>query len=301
MRPPNQNAEDVTETETPVFDILRPQTLTSPVVFASPHSGRRYPAEFLEMSKLDRQTIRRSEDAFIDELFSPAAEFGAPLLRAHFPRAYVDASREPFELDPAMFSAPLPDWVNAHSPRVSAGLGSVAKIVAGGAEIYNGPLDFDEVQARIKAHYVPYHQALETLINDAVEVFGCCLVIDCHSMPSLAVPNFGRPHPDVVLGDCHGSSCNGDISRMIETSLRDIGLSVIRNKPYAGGHTTRHYSRPTAGVQTIQIEINRALYMDETDICRHAGFAQLAERLRLFIAHVASLDAVVLRPPLAAE
>jgi N-formylglutamate amidohydrolase len=287
----------------PGFDIARPERLTSPVIFASPHSGRRYPVGFLQASRLDRRAIRRSEDAFVDELFTAATEFGAPLLRAHFPRAYVDVNREPYELDPDMFHAALPGWVNTTSPRVGAGLGTVAKIVAGGAEIYRGTLDFDEAVRRIETYYKPYHAALQGLIDDAVDAFGRCLVIDCHSMPSMALPsaNTSFGNPDIVLGDCHGSSCVREITHITEQALRDLGLSVQRNKPYAGGFTTRHYARHHAGVQTLQIEINRALYMDEVNIRRLPEFERLAERMRVLIARLSALAPDVLAPPLAAE
>lgn len=287
----------------PGFDIARPERLTSPVIFASPHSGRRYPVGFLQASRLDRRAIRRSEDAFVDELFTAATEFGAPLLRAHFPRAYVDVNREPYELDPDMFHAALPGWVNTTSPRVGAGLGTVAKIVAGGAEIYRGTLDFDEAVRRIETYYKPYHAALQALIDDAVDAFGRCLVIDCHSMPSMALPsaNTSFGNPDIVLGDCHGSSCVREITHITEQTLRDLGLSVQRNKPYAGGFTTRHYARHHAGVQTLQIEINRALYMDEVNIRRLPEFERLAERVRVLIARLSALAPDVLAPPLAAE
>jgi len=294
---------DIDNDLTPGFDIVRPDVLSSPVVFASPHSGRRYPLAFLQASRLDRNAIRRSEDAFVDELFAAATDFGAPLLRAHFPRAYVDVNREPYELDPDMFHSALPGWVNTTSPRVGAGLGTVAKIVAGGAEIYNCTLDFDDAVRRIETHYKPYHAALQGLIDAALEKFGRCLIIDCHSMPSMALPSanttFGNP--DIVLGDCHGSSCVREITHIAEQTLRDLGLSVQRNKPYAGGFTTRHYARHHAGVQTLQIEINRALYMDEVNIRRLPEFDRLAERMRLLIARLSDLAPDVLAPPLAAE
>ncbi|MGJ3258476.1 MAG: N-formylglutamate amidohydrolase [Rhodospirillales bacterium] len=296
---PNLSEDDLI----PGFDILGPETLTSPVVFASPHSGRRYPAGFLEASKLDDRAIRRSEDAFVDDLFAAAVDYGAPLLRAHFPRAYVDVNREPYELDPDMFHSALPGWVNTTSPRVNAGLGTVAKIVAGGAEIYADTLDFDEAVRRIETHYKPYHAALQGLIDDALSAFGRCLVIDCHSMPSMALPsaNTSFGNPDIVLGDCHGSSCVREITHIAERTLRDLGLSVQRNKPYAGGYTTRHYAQHHMGVQTLQIEINRALYMDEVNIRRLPEFGRLAERMRVLIAGLSDLAPDVLAPPLAAE
>lgn len=284
------------------FSIERPEKLTSPVVFASPHSGRQYPYSFLNASRLDEKQIRRSEDAFIEELFAAAPQFGAPLLHAHFPRAYVDANREAYELDPDMFRDPLPEWVNTTSSRVVAGLGTVARIVAGGAEIYNQRLDADDAMKRIEACHRPYHEALKNLIDDAMSAFGCCLVIDCHSMPSLAVSGInGHTQADIVLGDCHGSSCSPEISSIGERTLRDLGLSVRRNKPYAGGYTTRHYAARETGIQTLQIEINRALYMNEIAIERHQGFERLSARLEVLIARLTGIDHSLLLPNLAAE
>ena len=287
----------------PAFDIARPEVLTSPVVFASPHSGCRYPERFLKMSRLDNRAIRRSEDAFVDALFAEAPNFGAPLLRAHFPRAYVDANRESYELDQDMFAEPLPEWVNTKSSRVLAGLGTVAKVVAGGAEIYRNQLKFEEVHRRIKTFHRPYHEALDGLIQNALNKFGACLLIDCHSMPSSAMPHpSGAPSlPDIILGDCHGISCSQDIVQTTETTLRDLGLSVDRNKPYAGGFTTRHYANKYDNVQTLQIEINRALYMDEVLIRRHSGFDRTAERMRILISRLMDINEKILPFRSAAE
>lgn len=298
----DKNKNDAENTASQVYSIERPEKLTSPVVFASPHSGRRYSNAFLQSSRLDRKQIRRSEDAFIEELFSAAPQFGAPLLHAHFPRAYVDANRESHELDPDMFREPLPEWVNTSSSRVIAGLGTVARIVAGGAEIYNQRLNMNEVMERIETCHQPYHAALRRLIDEATAAFGCCLVVDCHSMPSLAASGInGHTQTDIILGDCHGSSCNPDISAIAERTLRDLGLSVRRNKPYAGGFTTRHYTAREAGVQTIQIEINRALYMNEMAIEPHQGFERLSARLEVLIARLSSIDHSLLLPSMAAE
>ncbi len=298
----DNNKTHAKQAESMAFSIERPEKLTSPVVFASPHSGRLYPYSFLNASRLDEKQIRRSEDAFIEELFAAAPQFGAPLMHAHFPRAYVDANREAYELDPDMFREELPEWANTTSSRVTAGLGTVARIVAGGAEIYNQRLDVKEAMGRIEQCHRPYHRALSALIDEAMATFGCCLVIDCHSMPSLAASGInGHTQTDIILGDCHGSSCNPDISAIAERTLRDLGLSVRRNKPYAGGYTTRHYASREAGIQTLQIEINRALYMDEMAIERHQGFDRLSARLEVLIARLASIDHSLLLPSMAAE
>ena len=298
----DNNKADAEKADSIPFSIERPEKLTSPVIFASPHSGRVYPHSFLNASRLDEKQVRRSEDAFIEELFAAAPQFGAPLLHAHFPRAYVDANREAHELDPEMFREPLPEWVNTTSSRVGAGLGTVARIVAGGAEIYNQRLDVNEVMSRIEACHRPYHQALRALIDETMATFGCCLLVDCHSMPSLAASGINdHTQADIILGDCHGSSCSPDISAIAERTLRDLGLSVRRNKPYAGGFTTRHYASRESGIQTLQIEINRALYMNEMAIERHQGFERLSARLEVLIARLANIDHSLLLPSMAAE
>jgi len=231
-------------------------------------------------------SLRRSEDAFIDQVFAAAVDHGAPLLRALFPRAYVDPNREPFELDPAMFDGPLPDYVNTASPRVLAGLGTVARVVTSGEEIYRRQLAFAEVRERIDRHYFPYHDALRTLIDDTVERFGACLLIDCHSMPSIGGPmdsDTGHKRVDMVLGDCHGQSCAPTVSKAARQALDAAGFAVNMNIPYAGGFTTRHYGRPADRIHALQIEINRALYMDEATVTPTAGLPVLAERIATVI------------------
>jgi N-formylglutamate amidohydrolase len=281
-------------------DVLAPERQTVPLVFASPHSGRRYPAEFVENSLLDALSIRRSEDSFVDELFAAAPDHGAPLLRAHFPRAFIDPNREPFELDPAMFEDELPDFANTQSSRVAAGLGTVARMVANGHDIYRGKLRFADIADRINAYYRPYHRTLRRLIDDTKANFGYCMVIDCHSMPSVGGPmdpDAGHGRADFILGDAFGSTGDKILTETVENTLRAIGHSVTRNKPFSGGYTTRHYGRPTEGVHAVQIEINRGLYMDETTITRGPGMALLQDHLSQVIGALAELG----RLDLAAE
>jgi N-formylglutamate amidohydrolase len=264
------------------------------LIFSSPHSGAHYPAAFLAASRLDPLTLRRSEDAFIDELFESAATHGAPLLKALFPRAYVDPNREPWELDPAMFDGPLPGFVNARSPRAASGLGTIARVVANGADIYRGKLDFEETRKRIEAFYVPYHAALETLVASACRELGGSLLIDCHSMPSVGGPmdrDPGRRRLDFVLGDCFGAACAPGVIDAAERCLADLGYAVGRNDPYAGGFITRHYGAPATGRHALQIEINRGLYMDEIDIAKAPGFAKLAADLEILVAALARVAA----------
>lgn len=281
-------------------EVLTPKRQTAPLVFASPHSGRRYPAKFVESSLLDETAIRRSEDSFVDELFGSAPTHGAPLLRAHFPRAFIDVNREPFELDPEMFEDELPDYVNIQSSRVAAGLGTVARMVANGNDIYPRKLRFTDIADRINEFYRPYHRILRRLIDETRDEFGYCMLIDCHSMPSVGGPmdpDAGRGRADFILGDCFGTASDKILTETVENSLRAFGYSVTRNKPFSGGFTTRNYGRPNEGVHAIQIEINRGLYMNESTIARGPGMPLLENH----ISHVISALADLGRLDLAAE
>jgi N-formylglutamate amidohydrolase len=277
----------------PPFEIVPATGASTPLVFSSPHSGAHYSADFLAASRLEPSVLRRSEDAFVDELFASAAANGAALIKALFPRAYVDPNREPWELDPAMFDGPLPAFVNRQSPRVAGGLGTVARVVANGAEIYKGKLDFAEARRRIEALYMPYHAALEAMLAQTQASFGACLLVDCHSMPSVGGPmdrDPGRRRLDFVLGDFFGAACAPAVIAAAETCLRDLGYAVGRNNPYAGGFITRHYGTPAAGRHALQIEINRGLYMDEIAIAKAPGFAKLAADLGVLVAMLADLS-----------
>ncbi len=278
--------------------VLAPAEQIQPLVFASPHSGRDYPPAFVAASRLDPLSLRRSEDAFIDQVFVSAPSHGAPLLRAHFPRVYVDPNREPFELDPDMFDGTLPDFVNAASPRVAAGLGTVARVVTSGEEVYAGKLVFAEVRDRIQTHYFPYHEALKNLVKSTRDRFGGCLLIDCHSMPSVGGPMDSDPglrRVDMVLGDRFATSCAPSITDFVERTLVGMGYSVRRNLPYAGGYTTAHYGRPREGVHALQIELNRALYMDETAVTPTRGLDRLAGRMGELIKALSKIETRTLR------
>jgi N-formylglutamate amidohydrolase len=282
-----------------VLDIQAPADQRVPVVFASPHSGQYYPDEFLAQSALDPQTLRRSEDSFVDDLFGTAPSCGAPLLRARFPRAYLDTNREAYELDPSMFDGPLPAFVNTESPRVGAGLGTLARVVATGAEIYRHKLSFAEAERRIDGIYRPYHATLIRLIEETEKRFGCCLLIDCHSMPSIGGPtdaDVGASRVDVVLGDCYGTSCAPFITDAADKVLSDFGYRVVRNTPYAGGYTTRYYAAPSEGRHTLQIEVNRRLYMNEMTHQKLPGYNRLRQHLAILIAAMTSLPASDLHP-----
>ncbi len=277
----SQAAPVLIQTTAPVV-VSRPARQLVPVIFASPHSGRAYPADFLAAARLDPLRLRRSEDSFVDDLFAAAPDHGAPLVSATFPRAYCDANREPWELDPAMFADQLPPWVNTTSARVGAGLGTIARIVASGETIYRGKLAFAEAERRVREFWQPFHETLEALIAGTRAIFGACLLVDCHSMPTHGA---GRPggKADFVLGDAHSTACNPLVTQFIERTLVDLGYVVRRNDPYAGGYITRHYGRPREQVHVVQLEIARELYMDEARIERLARFAAVQHDMTALI------------------
>jgi N-formylglutamate amidohydrolase len=272
------------------FEVLEPAHISMPLVFNSPHSGRRYPDSFLAASRLNKQTIRRSEDTYVDELFLPAAERGAPLLRANFPRAWLDVNREPYELDPRMFSGELPPFANTRSPRAASGLGTIPRIVSESEEIYAAPLPVGEVLARIEAVYRPYHQTLRDLMTRTQAQFGYAILVDCHSMPSAVRSTQVRRRPDFVVGDRHGMSCAATLVDAAMNCLGSAGFVVARNKPYAGGFITEHYGRPRQGLHAIQIEINRGLYMDEQTLEKSHRFRLIQEILAALAGILAAVD-----------
>jgi N-formylglutamate amidohydrolase len=279
----------------PAFETVRPRRLTAPLVFNSAHSGRDYPERFLKMTRLDHLSIRQSEDAWIDELFGRAPHLGAPLLRAHFPRAYLDVNREPWELDPAMFAEPLFERCNTTSPRVAAGLGTLARVVAENKPIYAERLTLADARMRIEGIYQPYHATLQKLLTDALGAFGVAVLVDCHSMPRLARTN-DRPAPDIVLGDRYGTTCSGALIDLADTIFSAAGLRVARNRPYAGGFATRTYGRPQYGVHALQIEVSRHLYMNEVTLEKNEGFEALRLLVERLIVGLIGMDTGLLAP-----
>jgi N-formylglutamate deformylase len=280
----------------PPFEVLEPAEYSGPVVFNSPHSGRLYPRAFLASSRLDLTTLRRSEDSFVDELASGVVARGYPLMRAHFPRCYVDVNREPYELDPRMFDGRLPSFANTRSMRVAGGLGTVARVVGDAQEIYDQRISVDDALQRIESLYKPYHRTLRKVFTQLQRDFGAAILIDCHSMPSASSTRDERPRADIVLGDRYGTSCVPIVSEVIEETLRGYGYQVSRNKPYAGGFITEHYGNPAVGLHAIQLEINRALYMDERHYQPIASFRRVASDLEELADRIAAVPLEELRP-----
>ena len=286
--------------QTTAYTLDMPVARTTGVVFASPHSGRDYPWDFLRRSLLDERAIRSSEDAFVDTLFAAAPAHGAPLLCARAPRAFVDLNRGADELDPGVV-----DGVRhvVHNPRISSGLGVIPRVVANGRAIYRGKISLAEARSRLAEYWSPYHDTLQSLLSEARRDFGTAVLIDCHSMPHEAIDSIssGGRTPEVVLGDRFGAAAAGEIVDRIEAAFLGAGLRVARNAPFAGAYITQHSGRPSRGQHAVQVEIDRALYMDEAKIRPNGNFDALHEVLTRVVAEVADLGRPAPAMPLAAE
>lgn len=271
------------------YHLIHPESRTTSVVFASPHSGRDYPWSFLRTTVLDAQTIRSSEDAFVDRLFDSAPDQGAVFLKAGAPRAYVDLNRAPDELDPALIAeAPKP----GSNPRVATGLGVIPRVVANGRSIYHGKLTMDEARYRIDTYWRPYHSTLNRVMRENVDRFGEAVLVDCHSMPREAVMQLTRTRagrPDIVIGDRFGTAADAEIVDRIESIFASFGFNVARNSPFAGAYMVQQYGRPQKGRHAVQIEIDRSLYMDEARIEPNSDFGTVREAMRLIISEIAEI------------
>lgn len=271
------------------FELKLPERRTTCVVFSSPHSGRKYPASFLRASILDQRTIRTSEDAFVDVLLEDVTGFGAPLISAVAPRAFVDLNRAADELDPALVEGVRPI---AHNPRVASGLGVIPRVVAGGKAIYSGKLSRAEAEGRIEEWWRPYHDRLHALMEDTRDAFGEAILIDMHSMPHEAIDAMtvsGVRRPDVVIGDRFGAAAAPEIVGRIEAAFESAGLKVMRNSPFAGAYITQAYGRPGRRQHVVQVEIDRSLYMNERDIRPNGNFQGFRRLLSGVLSQIADI------------
>jgi N-formylglutamate amidohydrolase len=286
----------------PAFEVLRAAPAGAPaptaLVFASPHSGGVYPADMVAAVRLPIETLRASEDAFVDRIIGAAPSLGASVVRARFARAYVDLNREPWELDPAMFDGDLPDYAHGRSARVAAGLGTIPRIAGEGRPIYGRKLSFGEAKARVELAHRPYHDALDRQLAAARASHGAAILIDWHSMPAAAARGQRSRSGgacDIVLGDRFGAACSPKLTALVERELEGLGYNVTRNAPYAGGYTTEHYGRPAKRTHALQIEINRALYMDETTREPTEGLSRLTRDAETLTRALAAMDLGALR------
>lgn len=283
----------------PPYHLTEPEQRLSSVVFASPHSASAYPPDLMARTVLDEVAIRSSEDAFVHELVDAASEFGAPMLVAGVPRAYVDLNRSPDELDPALIEGAI---ARGQNPRVASGLGVIPRVVANGRAIYAGKLTMGEAHRRIDTYWRPYHAAVHGLMETAHLGFGQAILVDCHSMPHEAMDGAARCQgfrPEIVLGDRFGAAADEGIVSQIENAFRAAGLKVARNAPFAGAYMAQAYGRPSRNQHAVQIEIDRSLYMDERRVRRNADFEAFRKLMRGVVADIAAIGYE--RMPLAAE
>ena len=262
------------------YDLRLPLKVTNPVVFSSPHSGRNYPKDFVRNSILSKTQLRSSEDAFVEELFGGVIAFGSPLLAASAPRAYVDVNRGGDELDPSIIEGAKAVYNN---PRISSGLGVIPRVVSDRRQIQSGKMSMEEAMKRLETCYAPYHKILTELLAHAKMKFGMAILLDCHSMPNDALQNAMAPggaRPDIILGNRFGASTRQDVFDVVETALKEVGFAVGRNTPFAGGYITQKYGVPAKNQHTVQIEINRSLYMNEKRIRKNRDFENVQTAIR---------------------
>jgi len=268
----------------PGHELTQPARWQHPLIFCSPHSGRSYPRKLLSQSPLPLETLRRSEDAYVDQIIPSFAAEMVPVLEAKFPRLFVDVNRSPRELDPTLFAGPIDQSADSRSNRVLAGFGVIPKLAADGRNIYASRLPANEAKARLKHCYRGYHDALKALLRDASRRFSEVLLVDWHSMPSAA--SSSGTLPDIVLGDLHGRACDDHDTELFEDAFCSEGFTVSRNAPYAGGYVASRYGEPESGVGVLQIEINRSLYLDERRVARSRSFADFAARIEQVVDRV---------------
>ena len=281
------------------FRLIRPVRQQTSVIFSSPHSGRDYPQAFLEASPLAPLVLRSSEDAYVDRLFARAPLCGAPLLCATAPRAYIDLNRGADELDPAVIED-VPR--GAHNPRIASGLGVIPRVVAGGRAIYHGKITRAAAQARINAHWHPWHTALQGVIDETHATFGQAILIDCHSMPHEAIAAHMRPGqqtPQVVLGDRFGAAAARGVVDQVEAIFTNAGFRVARNSPFAGAYISQAYGHPVSNKHVVQVEIDRSLYLDERKVEPLPNFSAFCQRINRVVGELAAIGRQAL--PIAAE
>ena len=269
------------------FSLVRPARWASGVIMASPHSGRDYPEWFLAGTRLPIPVLRSSEDAFMDRLTACASDHGAVTLAAKVPRCIVDLNRGADEIDPLVVRGVPRHPLNQ---RTLAGLGVIPRVVSQGRTIHDRPIDRAEAERRIAACWRPYHAMLAGLIAEARTTFGQAILIDMHSMPHDALTHLQGPRPDMVLGNRHGLSASARVSDIVAAAFEAEGWRIRRNSPFSGAYICSAYGRPGRNVHVVQIEIDRALYMDEKSLTPLPDFDRFAERLGRGIRKLAVID-----------
>ncbi|MBL4869983.1 MAG: N-formylglutamate amidohydrolase [Robiginitomaculum sp.] len=289
----------------PAFEVLAPPVLKSPIILASPHSGRHYPASFLQQTSVSLAQLRQSEDSYVDEMIKPLAQYDIPVLHALFPRCFVDVNRSANDWPPESISRrsvlddknPFQAHQRYSSSHAHAGLGVIPTRISHGLPIYAYPLAPKLIQARLDTLYHPYHEALQALIGMAKSKFGHAIVLDFHSMPGEKVS--GKKRADFILGDRFGKSCAPETINTLHKLLSARGYTVTRNLPYAGGFITDYYGQVSERVDAVQIEINKDLYLDQDTLTPHSGMGKLIEDIQKVVLAFKDTDTTTM--PLAAQ
>lgn len=260
-----------------IFEEFNTKELLYPIVMSSPHSGRDFPPEFLANSCLTEQELRASEDSFVTEIVKSASEAGIPLLSLNIPRTFVDVNRDKIEIDEQMYFDAPKNPSNVGSRRCRVGLGVIHRIVSQNKKIYDGLISYDEVMERIKNVYDPYHKRLKQLVDKCVRKFGFCLLLDCHSMPSMICNIMNEERAlDFCLCTLFDESCPTQISEHMSRDLEACNYRVEFNRPYAGAFITFNYCQPRKNIFTLQLEINRSIYMDEKAFEKNDNFQKVS-------------------------
>jgi N-formylglutamate deformylase len=270
-----------------VFDVREPHGHFVPVVLDSPHSGTQYPDDF--RPAVPHEALRQAEDAFVDELYGSAPSMGATLIAARFPRSYIDPNRSILDIDTSLLDGAWPGPA-IRSRKTELGIGLIWRILDSGENIYARKLSVDEVKQRIVRYHQPYQKAVKDALDHAHGHFGAVWHINCHSMPAvsgrISEEGPGKPRADFVLGDRDATTCAPEFTSLVAEVLRKIGYDVKINDPYKGVELVRAFSDPKAGRHSLQIEVNRRLYMDEKRRERIPAFAELKANLDRMLAEV---------------
>ncbi len=263
-----------------IFNEFNTKDFQYPIVLSSPHSGREFPQEFLQNSCLSENELRSSEDCFVDDIILGASNAGIPMISMNIPRTFVDVNRDKIEIDDTMYFDKAPSSDSIGSRRCRVGLGVIHRIVAQNKPIYDGLISFQEAQERIKFVYEPYHKRLKQLIDKCQKKFGFCLLIDCHSMPSKICNIMNETKPvEFCLSNLFDESCPTQISQYLAQILTQKNYRVEFNRPYAGAYITFNYCQPRKNSYTLQIEINRSLYMNENLYKKNNNFQSISNNL----------------------
>lgn len=272
-----------------IMDEYNTTDLKYPLVLSIPHCGTIFPDEFLASIKVSKEELRKNEDIFVKELLDPAISSGIPALNMNISRTFIDINRAKIEVDPNMFYDYPKDDLGLNRHRSRYGLGLIHKITATNLPIYSHPISYKEVEKRIENVYNVYHKRLKEIITQITEKFGFCLVLDCHSMPSKICSIISEnPKISICLGNLFEQSCPNKISFFVENEFSKREYYVSKNRPYSGAYITFNYCEPRKQSYTLQLEINREIYANESDLTKNEDFQKVSHDISKVITNLAN-------------